>query len=181
MHGSKSTGPTSAKGKARISEAVAASWARWRAERGLPETWRYGKTWLSRRRRETAADWLAEHGGRAVSAYKNHLAGPRRPYHRPQRGAWASDGRSQLVGGNPGRALRNAGMSREVLAQLREQRSRGRLMARRGGAPAPVAPIPSGLSCGLMQRLAPGGHEPRGGDGRVDCAHAASEPCRDRT
>jgi hypothetical protein len=57
MHGAGG-GPKTDEGKARISAVVAASWARWRAERGLPEDWRYVQ---SRRRggRQTAAQWLA--------------------------------------------------------------------------------------------------------------------------
>jgi hypothetical protein len=60
VHGGASTGPRTPEGKAKVSMAVAASWARWRAERGLPETWRYDD---SRRHggRQTAAQWLAEH------------------------------------------------------------------------------------------------------------------------
>lgn len=61
MHGAGG-GPKTDEGRARISAAVKAAWQRWRKERSLPSTWRYGKTWLSRRKRETAADWLARHG-----------------------------------------------------------------------------------------------------------------------
>ena len=45
-----------------ISEASKREWRKWRASRHLPENWRYGSAWLSRRKRETAADYIAEHG-----------------------------------------------------------------------------------------------------------------------
>jgi hypothetical protein len=51
-------------GRKAISEASKREWAKWREERSLPTTWRYGKTWLSRRKRETAADYIAKHDGR---------------------------------------------------------------------------------------------------------------------
>lgn len=62
LHGSKSTGPRTPNGKARVSAGVKAAHAAWRASMGLPADWRYGKTWLSRRKRETAADFIAKHG-----------------------------------------------------------------------------------------------------------------------
>jgi hypothetical protein len=54
-------GELSDAGRKVISEASQREWREWRAERGLPETWRYSD---SRRRggRQTAAQWLAEHG-----------------------------------------------------------------------------------------------------------------------
>jgi hypothetical protein len=55
------SGPKTVEGRARIAEAQRAAWKRWREQVGVPEGWRYGSTWLSRRRRETAADWLAKH------------------------------------------------------------------------------------------------------------------------
>jgi hypothetical protein len=46
-------------GRNAISEASKREWAKWRADRGLDPSWRYGRTWLSRRKRETAADAIA--------------------------------------------------------------------------------------------------------------------------
>jgi hypothetical protein len=59
VHGGLSTGPKTPEGRARVGAAQAAFWARWRKERGLPETWRYDD---SRRKggRQTAADYVAE-------------------------------------------------------------------------------------------------------------------------
>jgi hypothetical protein len=51
-----------AEGKARVGEASAREWRKWRQQVGLDPDWRYGSTWLSRRQRETAADWVAKHG-----------------------------------------------------------------------------------------------------------------------
>jgi hypothetical protein len=59
FHAGLSTGPRTAEGKARVAAAVKASWAKWREQMGLDPSWRYGSTWLSRRKRETAAQWLA--------------------------------------------------------------------------------------------------------------------------
>jgi hypothetical protein len=61
LHGGLNTGPASPEGKRAVGDAQREGWKRWRAEMGLPEDWRYGSTWLSRRKRETAADWLAKH------------------------------------------------------------------------------------------------------------------------
>jgi hypothetical protein len=66
MHGAGGGAKTD-EGKARIAEAQRKAWARWRAEAGLPADWRYGSTWLSRRKRETAADWLAARGDEGSS------------------------------------------------------------------------------------------------------------------
>jgi hypothetical protein len=52
----------SPEGRKAISEASKREWAKWREQIGLDPDWRYGSTWLSRRKRETAADWLAKHG-----------------------------------------------------------------------------------------------------------------------
>jgi hypothetical protein len=61
MHGGFGiSGPKTDEGKARISQVVAASWARWRAERGLPADWRYSDS-RGKGGRETAADWLRKH------------------------------------------------------------------------------------------------------------------------
>jgi hypothetical protein len=60
-HGGKSTGPRTPEGKAKVGAASAREWRAWRAERGLPADWR----WVDSRRRggrQTAAQWLAEHG-----------------------------------------------------------------------------------------------------------------------
>jgi hypothetical protein len=62
LHGSKSTGPRTPEGKARVSAAVKSAWREWRRQVGLNPDWRYGSTWLSRRKRETAADHIARHG-----------------------------------------------------------------------------------------------------------------------
>jgi hypothetical protein len=61
-HGGKSTGPRTEEGKRRVGEASRREWAKHRAALGLPPDWRYVQ---SRRRggRQTAAQWLAEHGG----------------------------------------------------------------------------------------------------------------------
>jgi hypothetical protein len=52
-------GELSPEGRKAISEASKREWRTWRQERGLSPDWRYGSTWLSRRKRETAADWIA--------------------------------------------------------------------------------------------------------------------------
>jgi hypothetical protein len=59
VHGGASTGPKTLEGRKRISDMRKAEWAKWREQMGLDPSWRYGKTWLSRRKRETAADRLA--------------------------------------------------------------------------------------------------------------------------
>jgi hypothetical protein len=58
MHGGPSRGPITPEGKAVVGAASAREWQTWREARGLPPDWRYGKTWLSRRQRETAAHWV---------------------------------------------------------------------------------------------------------------------------
>jgi hypothetical protein len=56
MHGAGG-GAKTPEAKARISAAVTASWARWRAERGLPESWRYSDS-RGKSGRITSAQWL---------------------------------------------------------------------------------------------------------------------------
>jgi hypothetical protein len=62
FHAGLATGPRSDAGKARVGEAQREFWRRWREARGLPSDWRYGRTWLSRRQRETARHWLERNG-----------------------------------------------------------------------------------------------------------------------
>lgn len=50
----------SPEGRKAISEASKREWAKWRQQVGLDPDWRYGSTWLSRRKRETAADYVAK-------------------------------------------------------------------------------------------------------------------------
>lgn len=61
LHGGLSRGPATPSGRKAISEMRKAEWAAWRASMGLDPEWRYVQ---SRRRggRQTAAQWLAEHG-----------------------------------------------------------------------------------------------------------------------
>jgi hypothetical protein len=63
QHGGRSTGPKTEAGRKVISEMRKREWAEWRQQVGITDPdWRYGSTWLSRRRRETASDYLAKHG-----------------------------------------------------------------------------------------------------------------------
>ena len=69
-HGGLSTGPKTPEGKVRAKEARAAgsraAWARWRAEVGLPQTWRSMANKVSKNKRKrlglTAASYIERHG-----------------------------------------------------------------------------------------------------------------------
>jgi hypothetical protein len=55
-------GKLSPEGRRAISEASKREWRKWRQQVGLNPDWRYGSTWLSRRKRETAAAYIERHG-----------------------------------------------------------------------------------------------------------------------